>query len=124
MRTLRLVAFAAALLLSLAAAAQDIAQWPHTLAGPNGSSAIVYQPQAITWPDHNELTARAAIAITPQGAKAPILGTIEIISATRTDLGSGMVSLSNFRLTDSHFPSWVSINKTFRQSFLTILRRN
>ena len=31
MRTLRLVAFAAALLLSLAAAAQDIAQWPHTL---------------------------------------------------------------------------------------------
>jgi hypothetical protein len=104
-RAARLIAFSATLVLSLAASAQDVLQWPHTIAGPNGSSAVVYQPQPTSWPEHQSLTARAAIAITPQGAKSPILGTLDLAFATRTDPDTRTVILTEPRLIQSHFPS-------------------
>lgn len=78
--------------------------WPHTITMPAGS-VVVYQPQAIAWPDHKTLTARAAVAITPQGQSKPVLGTIELSLATRTDDAAGMVMLSDPTLLASHFPS-------------------
>lgn len=78
--------------------------WPHTITTPNAST-VVYQPQAIAWPDHEKLTARAALAITPRGAKTPIVGTVDISLATRTDAASGEVTLSDPRLLASHFPT-------------------
>jgi hypothetical protein len=89
------------------AAAQPVATpptWPHTNT-IDGTTVTVYQPQAIAWPDHTELTARAAIAISRQGEKTPILGTIELTIATATDAATGMVALSDPRLTASHFPA-------------------
>ena len=62
------------------------AGWPHTVA-MGQASVTVYQPQAMAWPDQKRLTARAALAITPQGATAPVLGTIELTVATTVDLG-------------------------------------
>jgi hypothetical protein len=78
--------------------------WPHTITMPNAST-VVYQPQAIAWPSHQKLTARAALAITPQGAKTPIVGTVDISLATRTDAATGEVILSDPQLLASHFPS-------------------
>jgi hypothetical protein len=78
--------------------------WPHTLT-VNGSNVVVYQPQAIDWPDHQTLTTREAIAITLPGEKAPILGTTEISFSTQTDAATGNVILSNPQLLASHFPA-------------------
>lgn len=79
-------------------------RWPHSTT-VDGTTVTVYQPQAIAWPDHKELTARAAIAISRQGEKTPILGTVELTMDTMTDAGTGMVTLSNPRLSASHFPA-------------------
>ncbi|MBV9248797.1 MAG: hypothetical protein JO227_06065, partial [Acetobacteraceae bacterium] len=78
--------------------------WPHTLTR-NGATVVVYQPQAIAWPEHKTLTARAAIAITRPGERAPLLGTIELTLTTETDAESGIISLSNPKLESSHFPA-------------------
>ena len=64
----------------LPAAAQTSSQdtvWPHTLT-VNGANVVVYQPQAIDWPDHATLTTREAIAITRASDKTPVLGSTEI----------------------------------------------
>ena len=78
--------------------------WPHTITGDRGS-ATVYQPQVISWPDHRTLNARAAIGITPTGAKSPILGVIEVAFTTQTELAERTVVLTEPRLVSSHFPS-------------------
>ncbi len=105
MRGLRILAFLATFLLSFAAAAQDAMLWPHAVSGPNGASAVVYQPQAVSWPGHETLTARAAIAITPRGAQAPIFGAIELTFATTTDLATNTVTLTGPKLVETHSPS-------------------
>jgi hypothetical protein len=66
---------------------------------------VVYQPQAIEWPNHETLMTREAIAITLPGEKTPILGTTEISFSTQTDAASGNVVLSNPQLLTSHFPT-------------------
>ena len=71
----------------------------------NGASVVVYQPQAIDWPEHETLTTREAIAITPAGEKAAILGTTEISFATQTDAATGNVVLTDPKLLTSHFPA-------------------
>lgn len=78
--------------------------WPNTIS-INGASAVVYQPQAIEWPEHKTLSTREAVAITRVGDKAPILGTTEISFSTETDAASGEVILTHPNLTASHFPS-------------------
>jgi hypothetical protein len=78
--------------------------WPHTLT-INGASVVVYQPQAIEWPNHETLTTREAIAITLPGEKNPVLGTTEISFTTQTDAATDDVILSQPRLLASHFPA-------------------
>jgi hypothetical protein len=78
--------------------------WPHAMT-VNGASVVVYQPQAIDWPNHETLTTREAIAITPPGKKTPMLGTTEISFSTRTDAATGNVLLFNPQLLSSHFPA-------------------
>ena len=89
---------------SPAARATDATQWPHTLTGDAGS-AVVYQPQVISWPEHQTLNARVAVGITPTGATAPVLGTIDVAFSTQTDLAARSVALYDARLTSSRFPS-------------------
>jgi len=79
-------------------------QWPHTVNTQNGS-AIVYQPQVISWPEHQTLNARVAIGVTPTGAAAPVMGTIDVSFATDTDLATRTVALSQPRLVATRFPS-------------------
>ncbi len=79
-------------------------QWPHTVSGPNGS-AIVYQPQVISWPEHRTLNARAAIGVTPPGAAVPVMGTIEVAFTTDTDMATRTVALTEPRLVSTRFPT-------------------
>ena len=72
-----------------AALAQPIRIWPRQITVDN-AKVTVYQPQAISWPDHKELTARAALSITPPHVTTPILGTIDVTLATATDTQTGM----------------------------------
>ena len=78
--------------------------WPRTLSR-NGASVTIYQPQAESWPNRQRLTARAAVALTPQGAAKPLLGTIELSLATNTDADAGIVDLSDPKLIATHFPA-------------------
>ena len=86
------------------AMASDATQWPHTIVGEAGS-AVVYQPQTISWPEHQTLNARVAIGITPTGADAPVMGSFDVAFATQTDLATRSVTLADGRLTSSRFPS-------------------
>lgn len=87
-----------------AALAQPIRIWPRQITVDN-AKVTVYQPQAISWPDHKELTARAALSITPPHVTTPILGTIDVTLATATDTQTGTVHLSDPKLIASHFPT-------------------
>lgn len=78
--------------------------WPHTI-DYNGASVVVYQPQAISWPEQTLLSARTALAITRKGEKQPIVGTIEFAGDTTTDFTTRTVTVFNLRLLSSHFPS-------------------
>jgi hypothetical protein len=64
----------------------------------NGANVVVYQPQAIDWPEHQTLTTREAIAITLPGENSPVLGTTEISFLTQTDSATDDVILSNPQL--------------------------
>jgi hypothetical protein len=79
-------------------------RWPHVVTGENGT-ATIYEPQVISWPEHRTLNTRIALGITPKGAKAPILGVIEVAFATQTELAERTVILSDPRLVSSRFPS-------------------
>ena len=79
-------------------------KWPHTVQGERGS-AVVYQPQVIAWPDRQKLETRAAVAITPTGAKTASYGTIDVSFATATDLASRTVTLSQPQLVAVRFPT-------------------
>src|SRR5262245_35892133 len=58
--------------------------WPHKVSGPSGS-AMVYEPQVISWSGRQQLDTRIALGILPNGATKPALGTIEVAFATSTD---------------------------------------
>jgi hypothetical protein len=106
-RAVRVFVLAAAAFAPAGAAAQPAASaqpWPHTFSGPAGS-AIVYQPQVVSWPEHHTLNARVAVGITPARAKSPVLGTIDVAFTTETDLASRTVLLTEPRLTAARFPS-------------------
>ena len=78
--------------------------WPHTVAGANGT-ATVYQPQVVAWPEHRTLTARVAVGVTPNGAKAPMFGVVEVAFDTQTELAERTVILTAPRLVSAKFPS-------------------
>ena len=59
---------------------------PHRGPAKNGSATVEDQRQIISWPDRRTLNTRIALGITPNGAKAPTLGTIEVAFASVTDL--------------------------------------
>ena len=78
--------------------------WPHTVTNERGS-ALVYEPQVISWPGRQTLNTRIAMQLTPNDTKVAVLGTVEVSFATSTDLVSRQVALSNATLLSSNFPA-------------------
>lgn len=89
---------------ALAGQAAASASWPHTIVR-DGASVTIYQPQAISWPEHKKLTAHAALSITRAGQAKALLGTIELTLDTSTDKANGIVNLTNPQLLSTHFPA-------------------
>ena len=59
----------------------------------------------IAWPERQKLETRAAMAVTPTGAKSASYGTVDVSFATSTDLASRTVTLSQPQLVATHFPT-------------------
>jgi hypothetical protein len=78
--------------------------WPHTFVSGRGS-AIVYQPQVISWPERATLNTRIAVAVTPNGAKDTALGTIDVAFTTQTNLETRIVTLTDPKLGSTRFPT-------------------
>jgi hypothetical protein len=77
--------------------------WPHTIRRSDGT-AIVYQPQVISWPEFRTLNARMVLGVQPTGAKASTLGTIEVAFTTTVDVPERVVVLTDPRLVSANFP--------------------
>ena len=77
--------------------------WPREAKGADGTVVTVYQPQLERWADNN-LSGRAAVAVTRPGEKDPHYGVIELSARTDIDKSSDVVTLSSLRITRSSFP--------------------
>jgi hypothetical protein len=101
----------AALVLSFITSGAAIAQrplppeatWPHTMI-IRGATVTVSPPQAISWPDHGTLTARAAVSVLRPNTKTPVLGTVEVTASTETDYATRWVTFYDLKLVSSRFP--------------------
>jgi len=80
------------------------ATWPHTITGPGGT-AVIYQPQVISWPERRTLNTRVAMAVTPEGAKAPVYGTATVAFTSTADLTTRLVTLTAPVLQATQFPA-------------------
>src|SRR5262245_50826364 len=80
----------------------DIA-WPKERKTPDGTVITVYQPQIEQWADNN-LSARAAVAVTRPGEKEPGFGVIDLAARTEIDKESDVVILNSVRITKGSFP--------------------
>jgi hypothetical protein len=89
---------------SATATAPSMASWPHTVPA-DGGTAVIYQPQVISWPERRTLNTRMAMAITPDGAKTPVLGTMEVAFASAVDFATRSVTLTEPKLQSTQFPS-------------------
>ena len=101
----------AALVLTLVASAAAFAQrplppeaaWPHTTT-IRGATITVSAPQAVAWPDHGVLTARAAVSVLQPNARTPVQGIVEVTASTETDYASRWVTFFDLKLVSARFP--------------------
>ena len=79
--------------------------WPRAYTTASGAALAVYQPQVSSWADQKHAVLYAAVSYTPKGAKAPALGTLKVESETSVALDERLVSFSEFKITESNFPT-------------------
>ncbi|MGH8802639.1 MAG: hypothetical protein ACREX6_10165, partial [Casimicrobiaceae bacterium] len=84
--------------------APPMASWPSTMT-LHGSTVTISEPQAIAWPGHRTLTARAAVSILRPGARVPIRGTVEVSANTETNYTSRTVTYYGMKLVSTKFPA-------------------
>jgi hypothetical protein len=99
-RALLIVLFSATLAVSQAKSSDN--GWPRKFAvGTN--SVAVYQPQIEEWSGNN-LSARAAIAITENQSKHPLYGVMWFSARAEIDKINRLVTLSDFKVTKLNIP--------------------
>jgi hypothetical protein len=117
MKTLRFALIAVAVMSSaqIAATAGDDADsqssaatnqnlsWPREFED-NGTKLAIYQPQIEKW-DGPDFASRAAVAITPPGAKAPVYGVVWFKARADIDKTARIVTLNNVQVTKVSFPT-------------------
>ncbi len=79
--------------------------WPRRYVTSSGANVIIYQPQVASWVDERHAILWAAVSYTSKGAQKPVLGTIKVESDTSVALDERLVSFSDFRITESNFPT-------------------
>ena len=79
--------------------------WPRTYSTASGAALVVYQPQVASWVDQKHAVLYSAVSYTRKGATTPALGTIKAESDTSVALDERLVSFSEFKITESNFPT-------------------
>jgi hypothetical protein len=79
--------------------------WPRTYTTKSGAALFIYQPQIESWKDQQQIVLYSAVSYTAKGAKQAILGTIKAESDTRVAVDERLVSFTDFKITQSNFPS-------------------
>src|SRR5262249_40113818 len=62
-------------------------------------------PQLASWQDQKHAVMFAAVSYSAKGADKPMLGTIKVETDTSVAVAERLVSLADFRITESNFPS-------------------
>ena len=79
--------------------------WPRAYSTASGAALVVYQPQVASWADQKHAVLYAAVSYTAKGANNPALGTVKVESDTSVALDERLVSFSEFKITESNFPT-------------------
>lgn len=79
--------------------------WPRAYATPSGGRILVYQPQVASWEGQRRMVAYAAVGYEAKGAAKPALGSLKIEANTKVAVSERLVSFSDFRITESSFPT-------------------
>ena len=79
--------------------------WPRTYSTASGAALVVYQPQVASWVDQKHAVLYSAVSYTAKGATNPALGTVKVESDTSVALDERLVSFSEFKITESNFPT-------------------
>ena len=77
--------------------------WPRQKVSPSGT-LVYYQPQFAEWDKRKSLTFSMAFSLTPTGAKA-VVGVADIHAQTSVNVDDRTVLISDFVVTNTHFPS-------------------
>ena len=88
-----------------AAAPAEVDPWPRAFTTKSGAGVIIYQPQVASWTDQKHAVLYAAVAYAASGAKEPALGSLKVESDTSVALDERLVSFSEFKITESNFPT-------------------
>jgi hypothetical protein len=91
--------------------------WPRVIKLAS-STVVVYQPQLENW-KANRLSFRAAVGITPAGAKEETFGVIWGSAQTHVDRVARMVTFTDLRLTKSDFPQLSDKGAAFMRELQT-----
>jgi hypothetical protein len=79
--------------------------WPRTNVTASGATLIVYQPQVASWANRKHAVFYSAISYMPKGATKAALETIKVESDTSVSVGDRLVNFSEFKITESNFPT-------------------
>jgi hypothetical protein len=88
-----------------AAPAPPDGDWPRGYTTASGAALVIYQPQVASWTDQKRVVLYSAVSYTPKAAKQPAIGTIKVESETGVALDERLVSFSDFKITESNFPT-------------------
>jgi hypothetical protein len=91
--------------------------WPREFED-NGTKLAIYQPQIEKW-DGTDFASRAAVAITPPGASAPVYGVVWFKARADVDKAAGLVTLNDIEITKVKFPT----APKQESEYLTLIRK-
>ncbi|MEW6348600.1 MAG: hypothetical protein AB1646_06025 [Thermodesulfobacteriota bacterium] len=78
--------------------------WPRQLTA-SGQTLTLHQPQVDSWQDYSKLQATMVVETTRKADAEPVLGAVWLECDTVADLDARLVTLQNFRITRTSFPS-------------------
>jgi hypothetical protein len=79
--------------------------WPRAYTTASGAALAIYQPQVASWTDQKHAVLYSAVSYTAKGATTPAIGTVKVESETSVALDERLVSFSEFKITESNFPT-------------------
>ena len=104
MKTFQIIFIAAAIWSFVQPAkASEPLGWPREFED-NGTKVALYQPQIEKW-DGTDFASRAAVAVTPPGASAPVYGVVWFKARADVDKATGIVTLNDIEVTKVKFPT-------------------